>query len=111
MRAFAVAVAKDELDLDGSVPLDRLETQLCELPGIGPWTAQYLALRLGYADAYPTSDLGLLNALGGVTPMESAAAAEAWRPWRAYAAVRLWTHGGERLRRRDPAPQRADRSS
>jgi AraC family transcriptional regulator, regulatory protein of adaptative response / DNA-3-methyladenine glycosylase II len=92
VRAFAVAVAKDELDLDGSVPLDRLEGQLCELPGIGPWTAQYLALRLGYADAYPASDLGLLNALGRVSPMESAAAAEAWRPWRAYAAVRLWTH-------------------
>jgi AraC family transcriptional regulator of adaptative response / DNA-3-methyladenine glycosylase II len=108
VHAFAVAVAKDELDLDRSVPLDQLEAQLCELPGIGPWTAQYLALRLGYADAFPVSDLGVLNALGGVTPMESATIAEPWRPWRAYAAVRLWTHGGERPRRRYPAPQRAD---
>jgi AraC family transcriptional regulator of adaptative response / DNA-3-methyladenine glycosylase II len=90
VRAFAIAVAKDELVLDGSVPLDRFEEQLCELPGIGPWTAQYLALRVGYADSFPASDLGVLRALGGITPAESTALAEAWRPWRAYAAVRLW---------------------
>ncbi|HEY8217727.1 MAG TPA: AlkA N-terminal domain-containing protein [Acidimicrobiia bacterium] len=108
VHAFATAVAKEELDLDGSVPLDTLEAQLCDLPGIGPWTAQYLALRLGYPDAFPASDLGVLHALGGVAPAESAALAEAWRPWRAYAAMRLWMYGGERPRRTYRAPHRAD---
>ena len=90
VRAFAAAVADRRLDLDGSVPLDELDDQLRALPGVGPWTAQYLALRLGYADAFPRSDLGLLRALGGVTGAECAARADAWRPWRAYAACRLW---------------------
>ena len=93
VRAFATAVAEGRLDLDGSVPLERLEEQLCELPGVGPWTAQYLALRLGYADAFPASDLGLLKALGVSSPGATAARAEGWRPWRAYAALRLWSRG------------------
>jgi AraC family transcriptional regulator of adaptative response / DNA-3-methyladenine glycosylase II len=92
VRAFAQAVADDKLALDGSIALDAFEEQLCALPGIGPWTAQYLALRLGYADAFPASDLGVKHALGGAPPEELAARAEAWRPWRAYATVRLWTH-------------------
>jgi AraC family transcriptional regulator of adaptative response / DNA-3-methyladenine glycosylase II len=92
VRAFAAAVADGRLDLDGSAPLDRLEAQLCELPGVGPWTAQYLALRLGYADAFPAADLGVLHALGDPTPTEATERAEAWRPWRAYATCRLWSH-------------------
>jgi AraC family transcriptional regulator of adaptative response / DNA-3-methyladenine glycosylase II len=91
VRTFAAAIVEGRLDLDGSLPLDELEEQLCALPGIGPWTAQYLALRLGYADAFPASDLGVLKALDGVTPADSAARAEAWRPWRAYATCRLWS--------------------
>jgi AraC family transcriptional regulator of adaptative response / DNA-3-methyladenine glycosylase II len=90
VRSFAAAVVDGRLDLDGALPLAELEEQLLALPGIGPWTAQYLALRLGYADAFPASDLGLLRSLGGVTASESAVRAEEWRPWRAYAAVRLW---------------------
>ena len=65
VRAFAAAVAEGRIALDGSIPLECLAEQLCALPGIGPWTAQYLALRLGYADAFPASDLGVLKALGG----------------------------------------------
>jgi len=91
MRALAGAVLDDRVALDGSAPLDELEHDLCALPGIGPWTAQYLALRLGYADAFPATDLHLLAALGGVTPARSRECAEAWRPWRAYAACRLWS--------------------
>ena len=91
VRGFATAVADGRLALDGSMPLDALEHQLCALPGIGPWTAQYLALRLGYADAFPASDLGVLKALGGITPDEATAKAEAWRPWRGYATRRLWS--------------------
>jgi len=62
-----------------------------ELPGIGDWTAQYVAMRaLGEPDAFPASDLGLLRATGLRDPRELQARAEAWRPWRAYAALYLW---------------------
>jgi AraC family transcriptional regulator of adaptative response / DNA-3-methyladenine glycosylase II len=92
VRAFADAVASDRLALDGSLPLDCFEDQLGALPGIGSWTAKYLALRLGYADAFPASDLGVMKALGAATPTEATERAEAWRPWRSYATVRLWSH-------------------
>ncbi len=90
VHGFAAAVSADALALDGSLPLDAFEAELCALPGIGPWTAQYLALRLGYADAFPSADLGVLKALGGIDATEASAKAEAWRPWRAYATLRLW---------------------
>ncbi len=90
IHELAAAVTGDEVALDGSLPLDDLERRLCALPGIGPWTAQYLALRLGYADAFPASDLGVTKALGEIAPAEATAKAQAWRPWRAYATLRLW---------------------
>jgi len=90
VRGFAAAVADGRVVLDGSIPLERLQEQLCTLPGVGPWTAQYLALRLGYADAFPASDLAVLRALGGRSPRETVQQSEAWRPWRSYATVRLW---------------------
>ncbi|MET0789080.1 MAG: AlkA N-terminal domain-containing protein [Cellulomonas sp.] len=66
--------------------------RLLALPGIGPWTADYLALRvLGDRDALPVGDLVLRRALGVGTPAEVARLAEPWRPWRAFAAVHLWT--------------------
>ncbi|HSP98972.1 MAG TPA: 3-methyladenine DNA glycosylase 2, partial [Candidatus Dormibacteraeota bacterium] len=79
------------------------------LPGVGEWTAQYIAMRgLGEPDAYPYGDLVLRRAMGNgsgaVSAAELARAAEAWRPWRAYAAVHLWTgmnhreHRGTRRR-------------
>ncbi|WP_278666889.1 DNA-3-methyladenine glycosylase family protein [Acidithiobacillus ferriphilus] len=77
------------------IPLDSIIKNLCELPGIGPWTAHYIAMR-GYRDpdAFPHSDLGLLRALetenGRPSPAAMLMIAEAWRPWRAYAAMRLW---------------------
>jgi AraC family transcriptional regulator of adaptative response / DNA-3-methyladenine glycosylase II len=65
---------------------------LTALPGIGPWTAEYVAMRaLGWPDAFPASDLGLRNAMGGSSTKDLTAAAERWRPWRAYAAQHLWT--------------------
>jgi AraC family transcriptional regulator of adaptative response / DNA-3-methyladenine glycosylase II len=94
VRAFATAVAKGEVRLDGTIELDDLTASLVALPGIGPWTAHYLALRLGERDAFPSGDLGLRRALatdGALAPATSVEArAEAWRPWRAYAAVHLW---------------------
>ena len=95
VRALAAAVAAGELTLDGSQRLDALVTQLCALPGIGPWTAQYIAMRAcGEPDAFPAGDLGLRRAAGnGNGPVDEAeleARSQAWRPWRAYAAMHLW---------------------
>ncbi|WP_418606872.1 hypothetical protein [Georgenia sp. SUBG003] len=65
--------------------------RLLALPGIGPWTVDYLALRvLGDRDALPAGDLVLRRALGA-TAREVVTVAEAWRPWRAYAVTHLWT--------------------
>ena len=65
------------------------------LPGIGPWTANYVAMRaLGEPDAFPASDLGIVKALAQGTTRPTVkqvlARAESWRPWRAYAAIYLW---------------------
>ncbi len=72
-----------------------LDERLRELPGIGEWTAQYIAMRaLREPDAFPAADLGLRKAIGGdepATAREVARRGEAWRPWRAYAALHLWT--------------------
>ncbi len=95
IKAFAAAVDKGDVPLDGSLPLDELITAICAVPGLGPWTASYLAIRLGEPDAFPAADLGLRKAAnpGGaaLTTAELTARAEAWRPHRAAAAVRLWT--------------------
>jgi AraC family transcriptional regulator of adaptative response / DNA-3-methyladenine glycosylase II len=76
--------------------LDDAVARLRSLPGIGEWTAQYIAMReLREPDAFPASDIGLLRALAGPdgtrpTPAELLRRAERWRPWRAYAALHLW---------------------
>ena len=93
LRSLAQAVADHRLDLAG--PPDETMAALMELRGLGPWTAQYIALRaLGDPDAFPASDLVLRRmAAGGKAPLsetEMEARAEAWRPWRAYAATYLW---------------------
>ncbi len=91
--ALARAVADGKLKLDPPVDVARMREALCELPGIGPWTAEYVAMRaLGDPDAFPHSDLGLLRALELDKPAALRTLAEAWRPWRAYAALHLW-HG------------------
>jgi AraC family transcriptional regulator, regulatory protein of adaptative response / DNA-3-methyladenine glycosylase II len=92
---FAAAVAGGSIRLDGSQTLDDQVTALIGVPGLGPWTAHYLALRMGEADAFPSTDLGLRRSLEAltqvpVTPREVAGMAERWRPWRAHAAIHLW---------------------
>ena len=91
-RAGAIrAFAASDIPLDGSLGLDPLVSELRHLPGVGEWTAQYVAMRAaGERDAFPASDLGLRHALGGTTK-DVLAAAEPLRPWRAYAAMHLWT--------------------
>jgi AraC family transcriptional regulator of adaptative response / DNA-3-methyladenine glycosylase II len=91
VRAFAAAVAADDVRLDGSAPLDELVASLVRLPGIGPWTAHDLALRLGERDAFPAGDLVLRRAFEARSSEPLATAAEAWRPWRALAALHLWS--------------------
>jgi AraC family transcriptional regulator, regulatory protein of adaptative response / DNA-3-methyladenine glycosylase II len=91
IRSLARAVSSGKVNFDGSVDSATLLNRLREIPGIGHWTAQYIAMRaLGEPDAFPSSDLGLLRALTLATPSELEQRAEAWRPWRAYAAMYLW---------------------
>jgi AraC family transcriptional regulator, regulatory protein of adaptative response / DNA-3-methyladenine glycosylase II len=93
IRCFARAVDEDTIRLDGSVVLDELTASITVIDGLGAWTAQYLALRLGERDAFPSTDLGLRRALGRrASPSRGALGklAEQWRPWRALAATHLW---------------------
>lgn len=91
---LAQAVACQGLHLEPGVDLKATREQLLGLPGIGPWTASYVAMRaLADADAFPEADLGLLKALGMTRPRELLERAEGWRPWRAYAALLLWSSG------------------
>lgn len=93
VQALARAVADAKLVLDPPLDAKATRAALCELPGIGPWTAEYVAMRaLGDPDAFPHSDLGLLQALALTKPAALLAWAEGLRPWRAYAALHLW-HG------------------
>jgi AraC family transcriptional regulator of adaptative response / DNA-3-methyladenine glycosylase II len=96
VRALARTVAGGTPLFDASAGLDATVARLCELPGIGEWTAHYIAMRaLGERDAFPASDLGLRKALSpdgtAVSASELSAQGEAWRPWRAYAAMWLWS--------------------
>ena len=93
---FARAVAASEIRLDRSRSLDEQLESLVAVPGVGPWTANYLALRMGEADAFPSTDLGLrrgVQSLSGTpaTTGHVGQVAERWRPWRAHAAMHLWS--------------------
>ncbi|MFZ6046544.1 DNA-3-methyladenine glycosylase family protein [Pseudomonas sp. CR3202] len=95
LRRFAQAVADGSLELNLTGGVEALVDRLCALPGIGRWTAEYIALRaFGQPDAFPTADLGLLKSPlwgpDGISARALASRAEQWRPWRAYAAVYLW---------------------
>jgi AraC family transcriptional regulator of adaptative response / DNA-3-methyladenine glycosylase II len=104
--SFAQAVADGAIVLDGSVGLERLIASIVAIDGLGPWTAHYLALRLGERDACPTTDLGLRRALARRLRRQGASAAEIaerWRPWRALAATHLWVVGGSQHVTASPA--------
>jgi AraC family transcriptional regulator of adaptative response / DNA-3-methyladenine glycosylase II len=91
LRAFARAVHDGVIRFDEAVASQEMIGRMCELPGVGPWTANYIAMRaLGDPDAFPASDLGLLKASGLASPRRLEELAEAWRPWRSYAALHLW---------------------
>lgn len=89
--ALAEAVASDKINLEPGSDVAQTMAQLKELPGIGEWTAQYIAMRaLKWPDAFPHTDLGVYKALGETRPKRVLEIAEAWRPWRAYAVFHLW---------------------
>ena len=86
-----------EIFLNGSIDFDFCDQpneemkKLMKLPGIGDWTAQYIAMRaMGWPDAFPHTDYGVKKALAPRTSEEILALAESWRPWRSYAAINLW---------------------
>ena len=95
IRNLARVVCSGKVSFDGVVDSDAFLDSLCEIPGIGRWTAQYVAMRaLGEPNAFPSSDLGLLRALDLSTPRELEQRVQACRPWRAYAAMYLWKIAG-----------------
>ncbi len=92
IRALARAVCDGRIVFAGGSDSAGVLARLREIPGIGEWTAQYVAMRaLGEPDAFPPGDLGLLRALGLSGARELQQRAESWRPWRAYASMYLWS--------------------
>ena len=91
--ALCTALAGGELALDRGPDRDDVRRALLEIPGIGPWTADYVALRaLGHPDVFLPTDIGIRDALRGLgqDPARAAELAEGWRPWRSYAQLYLW---------------------
>ena len=96
--ALARAVDSGALALQAGADVEKTTAALCALPGIGDWTAQYIAMRvLRWPDAFPAGDVALHKALavqGHKNPARAAAeASQAWRPWRSYAVLRAWAAG------------------
>jgi AraC family transcriptional regulator of adaptative response / DNA-3-methyladenine glycosylase II len=95
IQAVSTAIASGQLTMDSAQGLDDFVARLTALPGVGPWTAHYVAMcALGEPDAFPDSDLGLRKGAAGgdriPTARELREIAEQWRPWRSYAAMHLW---------------------
>jgi AraC family transcriptional regulator of adaptative response / DNA-3-methyladenine glycosylase II len=108
VRALARAVCDGQISFEGVVDSEAFHSKLCEIPGIGEWTAQYVRMRaLGDPDAFPSRDLGLLRASGSTSVGEIERRAEAWRPWRAYAAMYLWSLASENRSLGKPALARS----
>ncbi len=101
IAGLAAALVRGDIDLS---PLADPETELPKLlalPGIGPWTARYIAMRaIGWPDAFPHTDYGVKKALNGLPEREILTLSEAWKPWRAYATVCLWNS----LEKQEPSP-------
>ena len=91
IAALASAVAEERVVLAPNAEIESTLDALRALPGIGEWTAQYIAMRaLSWPDAFPHTDLGVMKALGETDARRVLAAGDAWRPWRAYAVMHLW---------------------
>ncbi len=89
--ALARGVESGALRLEPGGPAQETIEGLKKIPGLGPWTAEYIALRaLHWPDAFPKEDLAVRARLGGVSAREAGQIAQAWRPWRSYAVMHLW---------------------
>jgi 3-methyladenine DNA glycosylase/8-oxoguanine DNA glycosylase len=102
---LADSVRRRDVVFDKMVELNTFEGQVTKVPGIGVWTAQYVAMRaLGQPDAFPVTDLGLLKGASSgsraLEPKTLLRRAEKWRPFRAYAAMYLWKSYGIKLSRK-----------
>ncbi len=94
LQSIAAAIAKDELRIDGTTAAASVKARLVEFAGVGPWTAEYFALRgLRDGDAWPATDLVLKRTVRDIAgPAADWRHAEPWRPYRGYAAMHLWNH-------------------
>jgi AraC family transcriptional regulator, regulatory protein of adaptative response / DNA-3-methyladenine glycosylase II len=102
---LAEEIAAGRLKLEPGAPYQRTIEQLIALPGIGRWTADYIAMRaLRWADALPHGDIALRNSLGGVTAARAEVLSQAWRPWRSYATLHLWQAISRSSETARPAP-------
>jgi DNA-3-methyladenine glycosylase II len=104
LQGFAQAVATGDVPLDSdTADANSLRAALLALPGIGPWTVEYVAMRAWRdADAWPAWDLVLMQAICArdpslVRPTQQRKRTDAWRPWRAYAAMHLWNEVADRV--------------
>lgn len=89
IRRIAALVAEGGLPLDAATPVAELRERLLALPGVGPWTVEYLAMRaLGHPDAFPATDLVLVQSARALGITDSPRTG--WAPWRSYAALHLW---------------------
>jgi AraC family transcriptional regulator of adaptative response / DNA-3-methyladenine glycosylase II len=105
LTGLCAALANGDVRLDRSADRDDVRARLLALPGIGPWTADYIALRaLGHPDVFLPTDVGVRHAFTrlGLDPRSAADAAERWRPWRSYALLHLWTSSGSGELRSSP---------
>jgi len=94
IRALARAICAGEISFEPATDPHVVIKRLLDVRGIGKWTAQYIAMRaLREPDAFPSEDLGLMRGLGFDKPAEVEGRSQAWRPWRAYAAMYVWSMG------------------
>jgi AraC family transcriptional regulator of adaptative response / DNA-3-methyladenine glycosylase II len=95
IHALATRVAGGLLSIEPDCDVRELTRRLTDISGIGPWTADYIAMRaMHWPDAFPAADLVLRRNAGNLTQAQMLRAAERWRPWRAYAAMHLWSGEG-----------------
>jgi AraC family transcriptional regulator of adaptative response / DNA-3-methyladenine glycosylase II len=96
--ALAQAFHSGSLKLEAGANPDTAIAQLVALPGIGPWTAHYIAMRaLRWPDAFPKEDIVVRNNLGGVSAKQAEEMSQPWRPWRSYAVMHIWRNPPEKV--------------
>jgi len=89
--SMAQACDEGHIHLDAGSQSDKVMAQLMAMPGIGAWTAHYIAMRaLRWPDAFPKEDIVIRNNLGGVSAKQAEEMSQNWRPWRSYAVLHIW---------------------